>query len=233
MSFLVQRLSLVSATFLLVTQPACHEPGESCTDIAVTSVSLTVRNASGQAIEDAAVRYAVNGGSTKDCENLHRGNYACGWEEEGAFVIHVNRTGYTEVQREVTVTSDECHVKGVPLEVTLEATLATHFEASRTYKHTLYADGADCEAAMARGVNCSRVVQFCSNGVAAVMVTDIVNRATYERSANGILMTRDGPGDIPETFTFTHDQEQDTLRDSIVGETWTRSTGNDSLGACN
>ena len=48
------------------------------------------------------------------------------------------------------------------------------------------------------GVNCEMLVTFCPKNTAYVAITDIINKAQYTLSGNSIVISRDGPGDIPE-----------------------------------
>jgi hypothetical protein len=105
----------------------CGEPNPViCTAIAVAALNVTVvDSATNQPICDAEV-VATDGGfretlpvfpaSGTDCR------YSGPFERPGTYEITVRRAGYpTAVQSGVRVTSDECHVIGVPVTIRLTA----------------------------------------------------------------------------------------------------------------
>jgi hypothetical protein len=97
-----------------------------CTAIAVAALNVTVLDVStNQPICDAEVTVTdgaftetlpVFPGSGADCR------YSGPFERPGTYAITVRRAGYpTAVQSGVRVTSDECHVIGVPVTIRLTA----------------------------------------------------------------------------------------------------------------
>jgi hypothetical protein len=97
------------------------DPAVNCTLESIVSVTATVEDAAGNPIDDATVVYAVDGGAEAACENLGAGDYACGADEAGDFVITADRDGFATGQNGVTVedTDDGCHVVPQTVTVTL------------------------------------------------------------------------------------------------------------------
>jgi hypothetical protein len=98
-----------------------------CTDMAVYSTTVSVRDASGAPVEGATLTYTVDGEEPPlPCQELSEGRYVCGLEASGHFVIRASKDGYDDASAEVDVGADECHP--IPEAVTL----------------TLHASAADC-----------------------------------------------------------------------------------------
>jgi hypothetical protein len=92
-----------------------------CTAIAVSSLIVTVRDAStGARLCDAAVIAIHEGRTTQALERVGDCAWAGPWEVPGEFEVVVTRTGY-EARRVtgIRVTADECHVIPVQLSVDL------------------------------------------------------------------------------------------------------------------
>lgn len=110
----------------LLALSACEfEPGPAdCTMEARSSVSVTVTDAAGAPLSDAAVVYSVDGGAEQACEPMSGGAWVCGWEVSGVFQITASAEGYEAQSAEVEVgmTEDGCHVVGEVLELALAAT---------------------------------------------------------------------------------------------------------------
>ncbi|MDI1435626.1 MULTISPECIES: hypothetical protein [Polyangium] len=116
------RLLLASlVSFCLIPLVACSSSSDevACTTIAAISVTVDVVDATGAAVTDADLTYTVNGGPSKACEQVVENSYDCGVEEAGNFVITATRDMATKTAN-VTVTSDECHVIGQTLTITLD-----------------------------------------------------------------------------------------------------------------
>ena len=97
-----------------------------CTAIAVSALTVTVVDAAtNQPLCDAEVTATDGGfretlpvfpGSGADCR------YSGPFERPGTYEVTVRRAGYpTAVQSNIRVTSDECHVIGVPVTIRLTA----------------------------------------------------------------------------------------------------------------
>lgn len=117
----MRKLALSTLVFAsLAATTACSElpPGTACTEIAITSVNLTLFDLdTGEPVLDADVQYAVDGGDFQPCENWGEDNtFQCGVEEAGAFEIVVDAEGYELLELELDVDEDECHVIGHDLE---------------------------------------------------------------------------------------------------------------------
>jgi hypothetical protein len=94
--------------------------GVACTEEARSSVTVTVKDAAGAAVTDATVKYTVDGGEERACDAPFAGStdYVCGYEVDGKFEITATRGAETGTAS-VTVTSDECHVIGQKVTITL------------------------------------------------------------------------------------------------------------------
>lgn len=97
-----------------------------CTAIAVAALNVSVVDAAtNQPLCDAEVVVTDGGfretlpvfpGSGADCR------YSGPFERPGTYAVTVRRAGYpTAVQSDIRVTSDECHVIGVPVTIRLTA----------------------------------------------------------------------------------------------------------------
>ena len=114
------RLSFFLSFVLGLCSAGCGSGGDemACTTEARSSVTLEVVDTMGNRITDATVTYSVDGGASKNCEPFPDGTYTCGFEEAGAFSITATR-GMDTHTHNLTVTSDECHVIGQNVTITL------------------------------------------------------------------------------------------------------------------
>jgi hypothetical protein len=81
-----------------------------CTTNIVSSVEVHVVDASGVAVPDATVTFTVDDGPSQTCPvSLVKGEFFCGEDQPGHFVITASREG-TSGTGEVDVDSDACHV---------------------------------------------------------------------------------------------------------------------------
>lgn len=107
-----------AAALALTALTAC-EGNEDCTDIAYSSVQLTIVDAStGEPVEDASATY-VAGDRSGDCETWEPGLWVCGYEIEGTFTITATAEGYAAATGTVNVGADACHVRSETLEIAL------------------------------------------------------------------------------------------------------------------
>ncbi len=111
-------------TLLLLSLLGC-EDGIVCTTIAVYSTTVTVVDDAGAPIDDAALVYTVDGGGEVPCEVMGGGQYACGIEQSGAFVITGSAEGYDEESMSVEVGADECHPIAETVTLTLGGPVCT------------------------------------------------------------------------------------------------------------
>jgi hypothetical protein len=107
---------------------ACEDTTVGCDDMAVSSVSLTVEDADGNAITGANATYTVDGGVPSACEEFGDGNYACGYEQAGEITVTASAAGYAEASATVTVEADECHVITEQVTLTLDVADCTDVE---------------------------------------------------------------------------------------------------------
>lgn len=104
-------------TLLLLSLLGCiDETG--CTAIAVYSTTVALVDESGATIEGATLTYVLDGEGPLPCEELVPGEYVCGIEASGHFVITAEKVGYADATAEVDVGADECHP--IPEAVTME-----------------------------------------------------------------------------------------------------------------
>ena len=96
-----------------------------CTAIAVSALNVSVVDAATNApICDAEV--VVTDGSFRETLPVFPGSgpdcrYSGPFERPGTYEVTVRRAGSTAVQSNIRVTSDECHVIGVPVTIRLNA----------------------------------------------------------------------------------------------------------------
>lgn len=112
-------LRLVSVVVGLSALVACEPPEVACTDLAATSVALTVTDAGGAAIPGVIATYSAANASG-DCSEFPESEWVCGYEVAGDITIHVEAPGYLPHDEVVNVASDECHVISESLAVVLE-----------------------------------------------------------------------------------------------------------------
>lgn len=89
---------------------------ESCTEIAVASVSLQVESGDGaRALPEAEVSFTVDGGPQREAEHLGDGEFVLAYEEEGTFEVEIGADGHERVERTyaVVLAEDGCHVEPV------------------------------------------------------------------------------------------------------------------------
>lgn len=97
------------------------------------------------------------------------------------------------------------------------------FPETRVYAHALFSSPDECALAQQHGIiNCEQWATFCASGRAEIVVTDIINPATY-RVDDGIVTVRlAGPGDAPESMRFRLSADGTSMMDIGGTRTWTR-----------
>lgn len=219
---------LVPVLAFVVALAGCPEPD--CDTMAALSVLVTVVDEAGDDIDDVTVTYAPNGQNVQDCEDMPDG-WACGWEVSGPIEIVVQADGYLTHTETVVVTEGECHVEQQTVEVVLEEDDVGLFGENRVYVHDIYETDQECEEAMDLGLNCYRTVEFCDDGEAAIVLTDIITDGTYTLAPNEVTASFDG-GEAPATMIFTLDGD-DEATDDAYGYLWERTDDPlFELGAC-
>jgi hypothetical protein len=103
-----------------VKDPGVTDPGVVCTAIAVSSLNVTVRDATtGQPVCDATV-IALQGNDNYELRRTGDCRYAGPEERSGVFEVRAVRAGYQGASvGNVRVIADECHVIPVSLTVDL------------------------------------------------------------------------------------------------------------------
>lgn len=105
-------LRLFTAIALISAFTACFEKEVACTEIAVSSAQITLVDEAGAPVVGASVIASTDSGEL-DCEDWEStGVYVCGFEVSGPFLISIEAEGFepAEVELEVGLTDDECHV---------------------------------------------------------------------------------------------------------------------------
>jgi hypothetical protein len=97
-------------SFVTLTLAMFSGACDTCPARLIISVSVRVTDSTGSAV-DATVRYALNGAPERDCIRLPvQGEYRCGIDEPGEFVISATLSGVSKNER-VLVRADGCHVE--------------------------------------------------------------------------------------------------------------------------
>jgi hypothetical protein len=91
------------------------------------------------------------------------------------------------------------------------------------YVHALADTPEGCAALMARDINCEQVVEFCADGTAWFLVTDIVNRGHFEFAGGTASVAFDPaskePG-LPDAVLFGVSSDEALLRDGWLKVDW-------------
>jgi hypothetical protein len=96
-------------------------------------------------------------------------------------------------------------------------------EKSVRYVHSLAATPADCDTLMASGINCDQVVEFCANGDAWLLVTDIVNKGTFtylDGAAQVRFPVAGKEPEVPEVLMFSVATDESMLTDGWLRQDW-------------
>ena len=95
-----------------------------CTEEARAGLNITVKNAvTNQVLGNGITVTAKDGNYTETLEFFDVNNpiFSGAWEREGTYIITVSGSGYiTFVSEAITVTSDECHVIPMQLQIVLQ-----------------------------------------------------------------------------------------------------------------
>ena len=116
-------LRLFTSIALLSAFTACFEKEVACTEEARSSVQITLLDEAGAPVVGASVIASTDSGEL-ECEDWEgAGVYTCGYEVSGAFLISIEAEGFepAEVELEVSLTDDECHVETVQETVVMVA----------------------------------------------------------------------------------------------------------------
>ena len=219
---------LLPALLLSVALGGCTGPD--CDTMAALSVLVTVVDASGNDVADASVTYQPEGRIAQACEETD-GDWACGWEVSGPIEIVVEADGYLTHTETVEVTADECHVNQTDLNVVLEEDDLGTFAEDRVYVHSIYSTQQECDDALALGEYCFNTVEFCADGQAGLVLTNMLVPGTYALAPNEVTAEFPG-GDAPGTMVFTLTGD-DLATDDVYDQDWERSYDPaDSEGAC-
>ena len=95
----------------------------------------------------------------------------------------------------------------------LPALAAKSFPEERTYVHHLFRTQQVCKDAQNghMWMNCNQTIQLRPDGTASVMLTDIMNIATYEITGKNLVIKSTQPGDMAEKMEFTVDSTERNL----------------------
>lgn len=181
----------------------CPEPTIDCTAEARSSISLTLVDPDGAAIDDATVSYTVDGGDSEACEAFTNGSYACAYEVAGAFDVTIDAAGFEPDSFTVDVLEDECHVITQVVERTLtpEAcppVVLPSVEVTVTDSQGASIESADVAWNMAAEDDlpepCTHVsgnVWTCAEEVAGEMAIEISNAGPYEAFRETVTVQAD------------------------------------------
>lgn len=212
-------LSLVS----LATANGCAPEVLNCTTEARASVRVVAADSSGAAVQGTAVSFSLDDGATfQPCDDISEGRWVCGWEVEGDILVRAEAAGYVPVERAITVDSDECHVIGESVTLSLDEQPASSlWEEPRAYYVQLIEDPDDCANSWELfSMNCYQTAEFCPDGSVQVVVTDIINGGLYGLTDETVQVQFDSPGDLPVLWDLEV-QGDGNLRDGS-GAVWIR-----------
>ncbi|GDX83514.1 hypothetical protein LBMAG42_53250 [Deltaproteobacteria bacterium] len=107
---------------LLLALLGCPDTEQTaCDTMAAYSVTVSLVDGEGAPVTTASVNYTVDDGTATACQSVGGGDFVCGIEQAGHFVISATREGYVPVTGEADVVAGECHVKAEALELLLAA----------------------------------------------------------------------------------------------------------------
>ena len=90
-----------------------------CNPVVRPSVIVTVVDAAGDPVDDAIVRYSLEGLPARSCTPRGDASFGCAQEDQGRFVITAER-GDEVGEARVNVRADVCHVITENVSITLE-----------------------------------------------------------------------------------------------------------------
>jgi hypothetical protein len=210
--------------FVLLTVLAACKPGERAGEpapdggqCAEALVTVDVRDSSEHWPDATSVSWSTRDSHT-DCETADERVWTCTvTADEAGATVAASRDGYATAQAELE-TDGGC-VVDQEVALVLEPA-GTHFAENRTYYVQLIENEYDCEHSWELyEMNCYRTAEFCADGYAEIVVTDIFNGGVYELRDGGLHVTTTAGGDLPDdpVFEVLSDSE---LRDTWLGETW-------------
>ncbi len=124
MTSVMRTLLLAAVSAIVALQGGCPIGEIACTDLAAFSVTATIEDEAGAAVDDATVVFSADGGDEKPCDHLADGQYACGTEVEGSIVVTARKALFIDAESsavDVAKDADGCHVVGEAVTLTLVA----------------------------------------------------------------------------------------------------------------
>jgi hypothetical protein len=223
---------LVFAAGLAVGCVPFDVPPTACDSMAVASVRLTVLDEFGASVTGATARWSSDQGASGSCDGFDGREFSCGFEVSGTLVIFVDAPGYLSGRGAVMVPSAGCHVEPQALTVRLrrQEQRTPQFPEARRYVHDWFETPADCEAAQARGENCTAELTVCPDGAATLMLTDISNGGRYAVEGDAVV-TQWNSLELPAVVRFLI-QPDGGLQDDLARLDWTRTPDEPALGVC-
>lgn len=101
-----------------------------------------------------------------------------------------------------------------------------HFAEDREYRYALFPTPEACEAAQQGGwFNCFMLAEFCRDGRAFLMFTDIINPGTYRIRSRRLTVSLRPPAELPGPFVFLVSKDGQTLVETESGTEWVRAPG--------
>jgi hypothetical protein len=118
---------ILSAALLFAASlfTSCNAP-LACTEILISAVTVTVKDAQGNVLKDARVTYSLDGASMKDasCFNPEMGGGCAQWstpDQAGDYLVRATSSdGSRTAEQRIQVDGDECHAIGQNMTLTLQ-----------------------------------------------------------------------------------------------------------------
>jgi hypothetical protein len=189
-------LPLLAPLVALAAGCPLPDDGVVCTDMAASSVNVSVVDPDGAPIPGATVTYAVGEGDLANCDAMGDGTWVCGWEVAGDITIHVQAEGYEDHSQVVTVGADECHVIPERLDVVLEPVECTAEVRPSVYATVLGMSGEDLTGVLVVFTSASGIAGPCEEGEADVWTCG-------EEVAGDVTVTAGADGHVPVSQTVT------------------------------
>ena len=120
-----------------------------------------------------------------------------------------------------------CHYEEeATVTASISASTATHghssstFSQDRYYYHPIYSTVAECNTALRFGLNCDQWATFYRDGVAELVVSDIIHRGSYSIESNRIYVTLSPNHEIPTRIIFEISYDGSYIVDNYYNVTW-------------
>lgn len=213
---------------LLLTLLACKEaPSDSSPPLQCPAspapAALSVRDARGGPLYYPRAYVRDEAGVETPCADVAEGQWSCADGLTGALTVVVSYPGFDSVETPLPLDDDGCRTGGEALEIVLPYAGA-HYDARRTFFVQLIEDPYECEHAWELyGMNCYQTMELCPSGYAEIILTDIVNGASYDGGEDQITLTL-LPGAEARGEVLLTRQPDDTWLDDWINASWREDT---------